>query len=51
VEYRDFENATTIDNIVDMSNSVKDFGHHSTVKLPDGIKRTIAWQKQVYFHD
>jgi len=51
VEYRDFETATTIDKIVDMSKSVIDFGHHSTIKLPEGIIKTIEWQKQVYLNE
>jgi len=51
VEYRDVETATTIDKIVDMSKSVKDFGHHSTIKLHDGIIKTIEWQKQVYLNE
>jgi len=51
VEYRDFENATTIDKIVDMSKSVRDFGHCSTTRLNEGIIKTIEWQKGVYAHE
>ncbi|MFH1031506.1 MAG: NAD(P)-dependent oxidoreductase [Chloroflexota bacterium] len=48
VEYRDTEEATTIDKKVDASKAVRDLGHRSTVDLEDGIRRTIDWQKGVY---
>jgi dTDP-glucose 4,6-dehydratase len=48
VEYRETQAATTMDKVVDISKSVKDLNHKSTVALNDGIIRTIEWQKGVY---
>jgi dTDP-glucose 4,6-dehydratase len=48
VEYRDVEEATTLEKKVDASKAVRDLGHQSTVTLEEGIPRTIDWQKEVY---
>ena len=48
VEYRDVQEATTLDKKVDVSKAVRDLGHQSTVSLEEGIPRTIDWQKEVY---
>ena len=48
VEYRDMEEATTLEKKVDVSKAVRDLGHQSTVVLEEGIPRTINWQKEVY---
>ncbi|MBI2329165.1 MAG: NAD(P)-dependent oxidoreductase, partial [Chloroflexi bacterium] len=48
VEYRDVEEATTLEKRVDASRAVRDLGHQSTVALEEGIPRTIDWQKGVY---
>ncbi len=48
VEYRDLEEATTLEKKVDASKAVRDLGHQSTVTLEEGIPRTINWQKEVY---
>jgi nucleoside-diphosphate-sugar epimerase len=42
------EQSTTIDKIVDIQKSIKDFHHKSTIKLKEGIEKTIEWQKEVY---
>ena len=48
VEYRDVEEATTLEKKVDVSKAVRDLGHQSTVALEEGIPRTINWQKGGY---
>jgi len=48
VEYRDLEEAATLEKKVDISKAVRDLGHQSTVTLEEGIPRTINWQKEVY---
>jgi dTDP-glucose 4,6-dehydratase len=48
VEYRDVEEATTLDKRLDASKAVRDLGHRNTVSLEEGIARTIEWQKVVY---
>lgn len=48
VEYRDVEEATTLEKKVDISKTVRDLGHKSTVSLEKGIAKTIEWQKEVY---
>lgn len=48
VEYRDAEEATTLDKKVSVAKAVRDLGHQSTVTLEEGIPRTIDWQKEVY---
>ncbi|MDP2930954.1 MAG: NAD(P)-dependent oxidoreductase [Chloroflexota bacterium] len=48
VEYRDVQEATTLEKKVDITKVVRDLGHKSTVALEDGIHRTIDWQKEVY---
>ena len=48
VEYRDVEEATTLEKKVDASKAVRDLGHQSTVTLEEGIPRTVDWQKEVY---
>jgi len=48
VEYRDVQEATTLEKKVDASKAVGDLGHQSTVSLEEGIPRTINWQKEVY---
>ncbi len=48
VEYRDVEEATTLDKKVNVAKAVRDLRHQSTVALEEGIPRTINWQKEVY---
>lgn len=48
VEYRDTQEATTLDKKVDNSKAVRELGHKSTISLEEGIARTIEWQKEVY---
>ncbi len=48
VDYREFEEATTLEKKVDIAKAVRDLGHQSTVTLEEGIPRTIDWQKEVY---
>ena len=51
IEYRDVEEATTLEKKVDVSKAARDLGHQSTVTLEEGIPRTIDWQKEVYGRD
>jgi dTDP-glucose 4,6-dehydratase len=48
VEYRDTQEATTLDKKVDNSKAVRELGHKSTISLEEGIAKTIEWQKEVY---
>ena len=48
VEYRDVQEATTLEKKVDASKAVRDLNHQTTVTLEEGIPRTIDWQKEVY---
>lgn len=48
VEYRDVEEATTLEKRVDVSKAIRDLGHQSTVALEEGIPRTINWQKEYH---
>ena len=48
VEYRDIQEATTLEKKADVSKAVRDLGHKATVSLEEGIARTIEWQKKVY---
>jgi len=48
VDYRDVEEATTLEKKVDISKAVRDLRHQSMVGLEEGIARTIEWQKKVY---
>ncbi|MFC2044955.1 NAD-dependent epimerase/dehydratase family protein [Chloroflexota bacterium] len=48
VEYRDMEETTTLEKMVDISKAVRVLGHQSTVTLKEGIGRTIDWQRGVY---
>ena len=47
-EYRDMEEATTLEKKLDASKAVRDLGHRNTVSLEEGIAKTIEWQKEVY---
>ncbi len=51
VEYRDVEEATTLEKKADVSKAIRDLRHQSMVSLEDGIARTIEWQKKVYGYD
>ena len=48
VNYRDVEESTALEKRVEVSKSIRDLGHQSTVSLEEGIGRTIEWQKGVY---
>ena len=48
VEYRDAEILTTRAKRVDVSKAVRDLGHRTTVSLEDGMRRTVAWMRDVY---
>jgi dTDP-glucose 4,6-dehydratase len=48
VKYSEVEAHNTIDKKSDNSKSKKDLGYKETVKLKEGIAKTIEWQKQVY---
>lgn len=51
VEYRDVEEATTLEKKAATSKAIRDLRHQSMVSLEDGIARTIEWQKKVYGYD
>lgn len=46
VDYRDVEKTTTIEKNVNISKSIRDLDHISTIPLEQGIPSTIAWQKE-----
>ncbi len=48
VEYRDLEEATTLEKILDISKAKREIGHRNTVRLEEGLARVIEWQKEVY---
>jgi len=48
VNYRDVEESTALEKRVEVSKSIRDLGHQSTISLEEGIGRTIEWQKGVY---
>ena len=48
VEYRDAEPLTTRHKHVDISRAVRDLGHKTTVSLEEGMRRTVAWMREVY---
>jgi dTDP-glucose 4,6-dehydratase len=48
VRYLEMEDSTTLEKRVDSSKASRDLEHKSTVSLPEGIGRTIEWQKGVY---
>jgi len=48
VEYRDIEEATTLEKKLDVSKAIHDLKHRNTVSLEEGIIKTIEWQKKVY---
>jgi dTDP-glucose 4,6-dehydratase len=48
VSYEDAEPFTTKNKLVDNGKAKKDLGMRSTVSLAEGIRRTVAWMRQVY---
>ena len=48
VSYRNSEELTTKDKIVDTQKAVRDLAHRDTVSLEEGIGRTAEWMRQVY---
>ncbi|MFA5126623.1 MAG: NAD(P)-dependent oxidoreductase [Patescibacteria group bacterium] len=48
IEYRDTEILTTKSKKVDISKAVKDLDHKLTIKLEDGVKKTIDWMREYY---
>jgi dTDP-glucose 4,6-dehydratase len=48
VKYQDAQEETTLVKLVDASKAAKDLGHKTTIKLEQGIPKTIEWQKEVY---
>jgi len=48
VEYRDAEILTTRTKRVDVSRAVTQLGHRTTVTLEEGIRKTVAWMREVY---
>jgi|SRR5262245_52503272 len=46
--YRDAEVLTTRTKRVDVSKAVRDLGHRTTVPLEEGMRRTVAWMRDVY---
>jgi len=51
VNYVEVEKHNTINKKGDNTKAKKDLGHKCTVSLKEGIKRTIEWQKKVYFNE
>ena len=48
VGYLEFEKHNTRDKKTDAGKARRDLDHRCTVSLEEGIRRTIAWQKEVY---
>jgi len=48
VEYRDAEILTTRVKRVDVSKAMRDLDHRTTVSLEEGMRRTVAWMREVY---
>ena len=48
VQYRDSEILTTTRKMVDASKAVRDLGHEDSCTLEEGIRRTVAWMREVY---
>lgn len=48
VTYKDYEPQTTRHKKVDVSKAIRDLNHNPRVSLEEGVKRTIAWMKEVY---
>ena len=48
VTYEELEPATTAVKKVDASRATRELGHHASVDLEEGLRRTIAWQRDVY---
>ncbi len=48
IYYEDSEILTTRSKKVDIDKAVKDLDHKLTVKLEDGVKKTIDWMKKYY---
>jgi dTDP-glucose 4,6-dehydratase len=46
--YKDAEPFTTIDKKVSATKAKRDLGMSTTVRLPDGIRRTIEWMQKEY---
>lgn len=48
VRYRDSEVLTTTAKLVNAEKAVRDLGHQDTCTLEEGIRRTVAWMREVY---
>jgi dTDP-glucose 4,6-dehydratase len=48
VQYRDSEILTTTRKMVDASKAARDLGHKDSCTLEEGIRRTVAWMREVY---
>jgi len=48
ITYKDSEILTTKSKKVDISKAVRDLDHKLTVKLEDGVKKTIDWMREYY---
>jgi len=48
VVYRDAEILTTRNKRVDVSKAVRDLDHRTTVSLEEGMRRTVAWMREIY---
>jgi dTDP-glucose 4,6-dehydratase len=48
VDYKGAEPMTTKDKIVDNSRMIRDLGPLPEVSFEEGIRRTVAWQREVY---
>jgi len=48
VDYKEGEPFTTKNKKLDISKSIKDWGHNPKVTLEEGIPKTIEWMRKVY---
>lgn len=48
IEYEESEILTTQNKSVDISKAVRDLDHKLTVKLQDGVRKTVDWMREYY---
>ena len=48
VEYKEAEPFTTKDKKVNVDKAVRDLDHQATIGLEEGVRRTVAWMREVY---
>ncbi len=49
VNYEDIEKHNTVAKVAENSKAKRDLGYRNSVNLEEGLRRTIEWQKRIYF--